>query len=92
MVGIGMAIAVAVGEQHQNIGKQIRQGVQTIGHQGLRMREEPAQHLKKRQQQVDYYADPGASLCGGKTHRMRRLKSRFVSLATLRETVIFHLG
>src|SRR5574340_41652 len=63
--------------------------MQTVGHQGLRMREKPAHHLEERQQQIDSDARPRTFLRGSETLRMHRLK---IALRLMELGVIFHAG
>jgi len=87
-----MPVAVPIGKQHQHIRKQIRQGVQAIRHQGLRVRKKTAHHLQGGQQHIDGYTDPGAFLRGGKTFRIHRFKSPDLAVGLMRIGVIIHFG
>ncbi len=61
-VGVGPVrplAAQAGGEQHQAIADQIRQGVDTVRHQGLGLADHARQHLEYRQHQIDQGPDQG---------------------------------
>jgi len=92
MVGVGVPVAVPVRIQHQHIGQQIRQRMQAVCHQGLRMCEKSAHDLEESQQQIDDNAHPRAFLRGGKALRMHRLESPDISLGLMFMDVIFHAG
>jgi len=92
MVGVGVPVAVPVRIQHQHIGQQIRQRMQAVCHQRLRMCEKSAHDLKESQQQIDDNTHPGAFLRGGKALRMHRLESPDISLGLMFMDMIFHAG
>ena len=92
MICIGMPVAVPVRIQHQHIGKQVGQGMQSVRHQCLRVRKKTADHLQGRQQHIDTDTHPGALLCGGKTLRMYRFKCPDIGSGLMRFAVIFHFG
>ena len=64
MVLVRGLAAEPVGDQHDEIGKQIRQGMHAVGDQGLRLRERADEDLQIRQAEVHRDADPGAAARG----------------------------
>jgi hypothetical protein len=92
MISVGVPVAVAICKEHQYIGKQVRQRMQTIRHQGLRMRKKSAHYLERRQQHIDAYTHPGAFLRGGKTLRVHRFESPDIVAGWVCLSVIFHVG
>ncbi|OIQ72850.1 hypothetical protein GALL_455210 [mine drainage metagenome] len=61
VVGVGVFRAVVAGQQHDEVGDQVRQRMNAVGDQALRAREQADRDLHAAQPQVDADADPGAA-------------------------------
>ena len=66
VIGIGVFLAVVTGEQHDKVGDQIRQRVNAVGDQTLRLGDDTDHNLGEGQDQVDADADSGAA--GGRRY------------------------
>ena len=61
VVVVGSLVAVAVGQQHHEVGQQVGQGVDAIGHQSLGVAPHPGDDLNHGEHQVDHHTDQGAA-------------------------------
>jgi hypothetical protein len=62
VVGVGGFRALAVGEQHEGVGDDVRQRVHGVGDQALRVGDQADHDLHRGQHDIDADADPGDAL------------------------------